>query len=84
MTSFLPSHTCRFVSRASRFVANVVGGSPSSAGKVFAVATLFARCGEEDGLNLDRADYLRNWQLQLSIGNTMSAANHLTMEEIEN
>ena len=78
--------TCRYVSRASRFVSNLVGGGGtlSSAGNVFAVATLFARYGEEDALNLDMVDYLRNWHLQLSIGKTISDANHLTMEQIEN
>ena len=75
---------CRYASRASRFVANLVGGSLSSAGNIFAEATLFARYGEEEGVNLDVADYLRNYHLQLSIGKTMSAANHLTMDQTEN
>ena len=39
--------TCRYVSRASTFVANRVGGNISRAGKVFAEATLCARYGEE-------------------------------------
>ena len=39
--------TCRYVSRASMFVANRVGGNISRAGNVFALATLFARYGEE-------------------------------------
>ena len=30
------------------------------------------------------ADCLRNWHLQLSMGNALSAANHLTIEQIEN
>ena len=68
----------------SRFVANHVGGILSSAGKVFGVDTLFARYGEEDCLDLDMVDYLRNWHLQLSMDKTMSAIHHLTMEQIEN
>ena len=54
-----------------------------SAGKVFAVATLFARYGEEECLNLDVADYIRHQRLRFSIEKTVSVAYHFTMEQIE-